>query len=208
MWEIAGFPLCYHRELGSRKWWMKLFPLVLAIKILYFFSMSQKGSFYDILEISDHNASSEEIRKNYQRLTLLHHPDKSARTAPANLENFVKIKQAWETLKDGVLRREYDILLESTKNPKWPLLLTQIMQPKRTTHYLQFLQRYSHLCLLTNSNLDPASGWAQGNGVSSRWADVRVSLSMWNEFLFDKQTNWLWYLRILIWIIFFTSTLL
>jgi curved DNA-binding protein CbpA len=87
-------------------------------ELLYFFSMSQKSSFYDILEISDQHASIEELRKNYQRLTLLHHPDKSASTAAASLEKFVKIKQAWETLKDGSLRREYDVLLESKKHPR------------------------------------------------------------------------------------------
>lgn len=86
--------------------------------------------YYDILEV-DPEAGVDEIRTSYQRLALAHHPDKqlqqqqqqeptsntasSTSTAVAAAANraadaraFIRITEAWNTLRDAELRRAYD----------------------------------------------------------------------------------------------------
>lgn len=60
-------------------------------------------SLYDILDI-DENSSQEEIKKKYKELVIKYHPDKN----DGNEEYFVKIKNAYETLKDPDKRGFYD----------------------------------------------------------------------------------------------------
>ncbi|KAK5057723.1 hypothetical protein LTR84_011724 [Exophiala bonariae] len=48
-------------------------------------------------------ATSAEIKKSYSKLVLIHHPDKGGKQ-----EMFVKIQEAYETLRDPVLRKAYD----------------------------------------------------------------------------------------------------
>jgi diphthamide biosynthesis protein 4 len=78
---------------------------------------------YDALGI-DRHATQDEIRRAYQRLALLHHPDRSlAREADLddNVSNadalnqtldkedpFLRVQKAWEVLRDETSRREYD----------------------------------------------------------------------------------------------------
>jgi len=69
-------------------------------------------NFYNILEVSE-NATQDEIKKSYRKLSLKWHPDKN----PGNFEavdKFQKINEAYETLEDEQKRREYDM---RTKNP-------------------------------------------------------------------------------------------
>nr|XP_018896012.1 PREDICTED: DPH4 homolog [Bemisia tabaci] len=73
-------------------------------------------SYYTILGVSE-NSSLEEIRKQYQNLALQYHPDKLSpdqENDPAVKEKFLRITEAWETLRDPGKRRVYDsILLEN-----------------------------------------------------------------------------------------------
>eukprot|EP00536_Pseudo-nitzschia_multiseries_P008567 jgi/Psemu1/296963/fgenesh1_pm.219_\ len=62
--------------------------------------------FYSILNL-DHRATEEEIRKAYKRKALKCHPDKNP-DDPKAAENFRRVKEAYETLNDSKLRREYD----------------------------------------------------------------------------------------------------
>lgn len=73
-------------------------------------------NFYEILNVrmlSDHN----EIKRAYQRLALLHHPDKqqsgddhppSPSPSVDSSEMFIKITKAWETLANASARDAYD----------------------------------------------------------------------------------------------------
>lgn len=74
--------------------------------------------YYDILGIAS-NASPDEIRAAYQRLALAHHPDKQLHAATnsgaataaqlaTNTRAFIRITEAWNTLRDEQLRRVYD----------------------------------------------------------------------------------------------------
>jgi DnaJ-class molecular chaperone len=64
-------------------------------------------SYYNILEVND-NASPDEIKKAYRRLSMLHHPDKNS-NSPESKEKFQKISEAYETLGDPEKKREYDV---------------------------------------------------------------------------------------------------
>jgi len=64
-------------------------------------------SYYKILEVNE-NASPEEIKKSYRRLSMLHHPDKNKNNIEST-EKFQKISEAYETLSDSEKRKEYDL---------------------------------------------------------------------------------------------------
>lgn len=57
---------------------------------------------YALLE-SHEKASLDELKKSYQRLIRIHHPDKNGET-----ETFKLIQSAWEILSDTAKRKEYD----------------------------------------------------------------------------------------------------
>ena len=63
---------------------------------------------YKILKV-EKNASNDEIKKAFRKLSLKHHPDRGG-----NEEEFKKINQAFQTLGDARKRREYDM---SQANP-------------------------------------------------------------------------------------------
>lgn len=59
-------------------------------------------NYYQILGVQE-NATQDEIRKEYRKLALKHHPDKGG-----SEEEFKKISEAYETLSDENKRKEYD----------------------------------------------------------------------------------------------------
>ena len=59
-------------------------------------------SYYDLLKVTK-NASQEEIKKQYKKLALEHHPDRGG-----NPEVFKQISEAYQTLSDPQKRKEYD----------------------------------------------------------------------------------------------------
>jgi DnaJ-class molecular chaperone len=69
-------------------------------------------SFYSILEVGE-NASPEEIKKSYRRLSMKHHPDKN-KNDPESTNKFQKISEAYDTLSDADKKRNYDM---GRKNP-------------------------------------------------------------------------------------------
>lgn len=64
-------------------------------------------TYYTILECKD-TATFEEIKRNYQRLIKFTHPDKGEEVSP---NHFIKVNEAWNTLKDNTLRKQYDASL-------------------------------------------------------------------------------------------------
>ncbi|CAG8747180.1 18786_t:CDS:2 [Gigaspora rosea] len=76
-------------------------------------------SYYELLEIPE-TATHEEIKQQYQKLLLIHHPDKSqpSLTNSEDMNKSEKINQiieAWKILKDPELRKVYDKELKATK---------------------------------------------------------------------------------------------
>jgi DnaJ-class molecular chaperone len=67
------------------------------------------ATFYKLLEVEE-NASQDEIKKNYRKLSLKYHPDKNPKTA----DKFKEISEAYETLGDVDKRKEYDM---QNRNP-------------------------------------------------------------------------------------------
>lgn len=69
------------------------------------------NSYYDILNCKN-DATYEEIKLSYQNLVRQYHPDKNVNTI---IEVFHNIDEAWKTLKNEVLRKEYDLQLLNEK---------------------------------------------------------------------------------------------
>lgn len=63
-------------------------------------------SHYEVLRVSP-TCSLEEMKRAYQRLLLLHHPDKRAAhseemsASPLHMDEFLCIQQSWEVLSNG-----------------------------------------------------------------------------------------------------------
>ncbi|XP_013178456.1 PREDICTED: dnaJ homolog subfamily C member 10-like [Papilio xuthus] len=63
-------------------------------------------TYYEILGVSK-QAATQEIKQAYKKLAIKYHPDKNSDEAVQ--EKFLKITEAYETLKDPEKRRKYDI---------------------------------------------------------------------------------------------------
>ena len=69
------------------------------------------SNYYQTLEI-DENASSDEIKKAYRKLSLKYHPDKNPND-PETVKKFQTITEAYETLGDKDKKRQYDMMQKS-----------------------------------------------------------------------------------------------
>lgn len=63
--------------------------------------------YYTVLECNK-TASSEELKRSYQRLLLSSHPDKNFDDSD---EKFILIQKAWSVLRDPECRKQYDATL-------------------------------------------------------------------------------------------------
>ncbi|KAI1773387.1 DnaJ-domain-containing protein [Hypoxylon cercidicola] len=67
-----------------------------------------KEDLYKVLGI-DSKATLDDIKKAYRDLCMKVHPDKAeGGNTPENNERFQRVQEAWEILRDDVLRKEYD----------------------------------------------------------------------------------------------------
>ena len=73
-------------------------------------------TYYEILQVST-NSSLKEIKSQYFKLCLLHHPDSATNSFKNDgaSDEFHQILQAYDTLRDSKRRREYDRTLALTK---------------------------------------------------------------------------------------------
>ena len=60
-------------------------------------------SYYKILNVTE-NATAEEIKKSFNQLAKKYHPD----TGNMSQDQFIKIKQAYDTLRNPDSRSQYD----------------------------------------------------------------------------------------------------
>lgn len=72
------------------------------------------SNYYDVLEL-EQNASSDDIKKAYRKLSLKYHPDRN--TTDEASGKFQKINEAHEILSDHQSRSEYDMKLKGFNNP-------------------------------------------------------------------------------------------
>jgi len=70
--------------------------------------------FYQVLEV-EKDASFNQVKAAYQRMVLQHHPDKKKDDQDGENGQFLRIQEAWETLKDEERRKQYDISLEAQR---------------------------------------------------------------------------------------------
>ena len=72
---------------------------------------SQDNKLYNILGVN-RDASEADIKKNYKKLAMKHHPDRNPNNKEENEAKFKEISQAYEILKDKEKRKIYDDLGE------------------------------------------------------------------------------------------------
>lgn len=66
-----------------------------------------KNNYYKVLGLES-NASTDDIKKAYRKLSLKHHPDRT-QNDPTSCEIFQMINEAYETLGDEDKRKQYDL---------------------------------------------------------------------------------------------------
>ena len=69
--------------------------------------------YYHVLNIS-HNASADEIKKQYRKLSLLHHPDRPC----GNAAMFKQISEAYEVLSDATNKQMHDTRFKHVDVPR------------------------------------------------------------------------------------------
>lgn len=79
-------------------------------------------NFYEILNCTQ-TATYEEIKKNYQQLVKEHHPDKQSTDVR---DFYLKIDEAWKTLRDEESRRKYDATLALSKSEEQYLVYAKL----------------------------------------------------------------------------------
>lgn len=89
---------------------MSFFVIWLTLNFLIFFiegvNAADGGDFYKLLEVSP-DASKQEIKKAYRRLSKQYHPDKNPGDEEA-ADYYKKINRAYEVLSDDNLREAFD----------------------------------------------------------------------------------------------------
>lgn len=74
-------------------------------------------NYYDILEIAQ-NATTNEVKSAYRKMTLRYHPDRNKGNEAAE-KKFRQIRIAYETLVHAEKRKQYDVLLSGKAAPKF-----------------------------------------------------------------------------------------
>ena len=83
---------------------------ILVLFILISTAAAAGKTYYDMLELADHSASTQDIKKAYRSLALKYHPDRN-NNSEESTEKFREIAEAYETLSDPAARKDYDLSL-------------------------------------------------------------------------------------------------
>lgn len=67
------------------------------------------GTLYDVLEVQNRNASTEEIRRQYKKMALKYHPDRNVGGSTNNAERFQEAEHAHAVLTNKSQRKVYDV---------------------------------------------------------------------------------------------------
>ncbi|RVE52633.1 hypothetical protein evm_002752 [Chilo suppressalis] len=94
------------RRLRDRPGTGKMYKLLLIIFVVTKAVNLSDVSYYERLGVSK-QASTQEIRQAYKKLAIKLHPDKTSDSSEQ--EQFIKITEAYETLKDPEKRQKYDL---------------------------------------------------------------------------------------------------
>ena len=81
---------------------------IIGLILVILFTLSQCGEdYYKLLGVK-RNASKQEIKKAFKKLSLKYHPDKNKDNPKKAKEMFIKIANAYEVLSDDEKRKIYD----------------------------------------------------------------------------------------------------
>ncbi|NWS36186.1 DJC24 protein, partial [Polioptila caerulea] len=86
----------------------------------------KQQDWYQVLGASPSDSPAE-LKRKYQRLALLYHPDKQEAGAPAaevqeRVRRFIEIDQAWKILGNEETKKEYDLQQrEDNLTEEWPV---------------------------------------------------------------------------------------
>ncbi|XP_068632587.1 dnaJ homolog subfamily C member 10-like [Battus philenor] len=83
-----------------------MFKLVILCVVLIDNANLMDVTYYEILGVSK-QATTQEIKQAYKKLAVKYHPDKNSNEEEQ--EKFIKMTEAYETLKDPEKRRKYDV---------------------------------------------------------------------------------------------------
>ena len=75
----------------------------------------EEENYYKLLEVNN-DASFEEIKKAYRRLSMIHHPDKNGNSEESTIK-FKQLASAYETLSDEEKRMMYDMGMRGGNAP-------------------------------------------------------------------------------------------
>ncbi|MDE6476928.1 MAG: J domain-containing protein [Mycoplasmoidaceae bacterium] len=149
--------------------------------------------FYQILEVSK-NASSEEIKKNYHRLSKLYHPDSKL----GNVQKMQQIGTAYRILKNDETRKLYDSYYlnqgkKSTTNPTKNF--HEYSQPKHTFSNMNdskdcfswnYIREILRKCHYSDTEIDGFIAWCQRNYISiSSGSELSSKLREYNSFNYE-----------------------
>ena len=99
--------------------------------------------YYQILQVP-YSASNDDIKRSFKKLAIKFHPDKTKDGSKHEL--FVKINEAYETLKYDDKKREYDLKnnINRTSTPLYSHTSTRSSGSTRNTNYASYTNQTSH----------------------------------------------------------------
>jgi DnaJ-class molecular chaperone len=126
-------------------------------------------SFYSILGVPE-NATHEQIKKQYRKLSLEYHPDRPSGDA----NKFKSINEAYETLSDDHRRKQYDRELHPQEINIFDMMFggESFMMPGMPPHVnvmFQQIMKPPPMTITTNITLDQAYTGCKLSIVIERW---------------------------------------
>ncbi|KAI1460297.1 hypothetical protein F4805DRAFT_417140 [Annulohypoxylon moriforme] len=88
---------------------------------------NDKPDFYSVLNVT-RDATEDEIKSAFRNLSFRYHPDKKDSSTEANNENFIQLREAYETLSDPIRRRTYDRTFSQQRQEK-------VQVPQQSTNW-------------------------------------------------------------------------